>query len=167
MSAATHTMATNRTGGEIRLRCLLARSLVLPLVAGASANAFAVPTCTVASGATLSFGSVAALASTGIVTTNTGGSFWINCTNDVTTTPALYSATTRTLVSGANTLPFRLSAVSAGGADLPIAPGGAPLGIAKNGSNQTVTLHGTISAADFKALPSGVYSGTIALTLEY
>ncbi len=143
------------------------RTLLLLVTAIAGTPAFAVPTCTVGSGATLSFGAVVALASTGDVTTNSGSSFWVNCTSDVTTIPGLYSATTRTLQSGASSLPFALSAVAAGGTELPASSPGMALGITKNGTNQTVTLHGKIQAADFKALPSGSYARVIALTIEY
>ena len=92
--------ATRVVARTVRRRGVLARGLLLLLAACACANALAVPTCTIASGATLSFGSVVALASTGDVTTNSGSSLWVNCTSDVSTTPALYSSTTRTLVSG-------------------------------------------------------------------
>lgn len=143
------------------------RILFALLGAAASAGAFAVPTCTVASGATLAFGPIVALASTGDVTTNSGSTFWVNCTSDVTSAPTLYSATPRSLVSGANSLPFALSAVSPGSTELPAASPGTALGITRNGSNQTVTLHGKVRAADFKALPSGVYSLGTTLTVEY
>ena len=165
MKAATLTMP--RTRGKGRLRWLHARTFLVLFVAGTSSSVLAVPTCTVASSATLAFGPVVALASAGDVTTNTGSTFWINCSSDVTTTPALYSASPRTLVSGANTLPFRLSGISAAGSDLPASPSGTPLAVVRNGINQTVPLYGKILAADFKALPSGVYVGTITLTLEY
>ena len=127
----------------------------------------AVPTCTIASGATLSFGAVVALAGTGDVTTNSGSSFWVNCTSDVAAAPALYSATPRTLQSGANSLPFALSIVSPGGAELPNASPGAQLGLARNGSNQMMTLYGKILAANFQSLSPGAYSRSITLTLEY
>lgn len=131
------------------------------------AGALAVPTCTTASGATLAFGAIPALASTGDVSTNSGSSFWVNCTSDVATTPALYSSTPRTLLSGANSLPFALSGAAPGGAELPSAFPGMALGITKNGSNQTVTLHGKVFATGFKGLPSGSYSRAISLTVEY
>jgi spore coat protein U-like protein len=146
---------------------LLARSALFTMLAAVGVDALAVPTCTVAKGATLSFGAVVALASTGNVTTNSGTSFWVNCTADVTATPALYSASTRTLVSGGNTLPFTLSAAPAGGADLTMTSPGTVLGIAKNGTNQTVPLYGRITASDFKSLPSGFYAASITLTVEY
>jgi len=167
VNAVIQTVATNRTGEKSRLRRRVARSVLLLIVAFASRDVRAVPTCTVASSATLSFGAVVALASTGDVATNSGSTFWINCTSDVSTTPALYSAGARILASGGHTLPFMLSEVAAGGAELPAHTPGTPLGIVKNGANQTVTLYGKIQAADFKALPSGFYSGTITLTVEY
>jgi len=144
--------------------CALLPLLILLPHSGA---AFAIPTCTVASGATLSFGAVVALASTGDVTANSGGSFWVNCTSDVSTTPTLYSATARSMIQGGNTLPFTLSLVSPGGADLPATSPGAALSIPKDGTNRTVTLYGKIRAADFKGLPSGLYSRTLSLTVSY
>lgn len=135
-------------------------------LAGAS-TAWALPTCTVASGATLSFGAVVALASTPDVTTNSGSSFWVNCTANVTSTPAIYAGSSRVLVSGGNNLPFSLSAVSPGGPELPTSSPGSALGISKNGTNETVTLYGKIFVADFKALPSGVYAVVITVTVEY
>jgi len=146
---------------------LHARIVLLLVFVAASPKSLAVPTCTVASSPSLSFGSVPALASTGDVTTNTGSSFWINCTSDVVGTPGLYSAGARTLVSGSAALPFHLSPVSPGGPDLPSAPGGTPVAINKNGTNENVPLYGKILAADFKALPSGVYVATVTLTIAY
>lgn len=137
------------------------------LLAGACLSAQAVPTCTIASGAMLSFGAMVALASTGDVTTNSGSSFWVNCTSDVAVAPALYSATPRTLLSGGNNLPFALSIVSPGGVELPSASPGAQLGLARNGSNQMVTLYGKVLAANFQSLSPGMYSRSITLTLEY
>ncbi len=129
--------------------------------------AWAVPTCTVASGGALAFGPVIALASTPNVSTNSGTSFWVNCTADVTTTPAIYSSTTRAMVSGSSSLPFALSVISPGGLELRSSSPGTPLTISKNGSNETVTLYGKIFANDFKALPAGVYVQVITLTVEY
>ena len=137
------------------------------LLAGACLSAQAVPTCTIASGAMLSFSAMVALASTGDVTTNSGSSFWVNCTSDVAAAPALYSATPRTLLSGGNSLPFALSIVSPGGVELPTASPGAQLGLTRNGFNQVVTLYGKILASHFQSLPPGMYSRSITLTLEY
>lgn len=133
---------------------------------GAS-TAFAVPTCTVASAGTLSFGAVAALASSPDVTTNSGSSFWVNCTADVLSTPAIYSNSSRVMVSGGNNLPFSLSAESPGGLGLRTNSPGSALGITKDGTNETVTLYGKVLVADFKSLPSGVYTAVIVVTVEY
>lgn len=139
----------------------------MPVLATACAHALAVPTCTVATGATPSFGAVVALASTGDVSTNSGSSFWVNCTSDVIAAPLLYSATPRTLASGGNSLPFALSIVTPGGPDLPSASPGAPLGIPRSGTNRTVMLHGRIYSSNFRSLPAGTYARSIALTIEY
>ena len=141
--------------------------LSLMLAAGICMPVQAIPTCTIASGAMLSFGAVVALASTGDVTTNSGSSFWVNCTSDVAAAPALYSTTPRTLLSAGNSLPFALSLVSPGGAEMPTASPGAQIGVARNGSNQMVTLYGRILASNFQSLSPGIYSRSITLTLEY
>lgn len=137
------------------------------LLLGWAPAAGAVPTCTVASGGVLAFGPVIALASAPDVSTNTGTSFWVNCTAEVTTTPAIYSSTPRLMMSGGYSLPFALSAVSPGGLELRSSSPGTPLSISKNGSNETVTLYGKILAHDFRALPAGTYLQVITLTVEY
>jgi len=155
-----------RKAGERRRGSRIAW-LSLLLVAGACMSVQAVPTCTIASSAVLSFGAVVVLASTGDVTTNSGSSFWVNCNSDVAASPALYSSTPRTLLSGGNSLLFALSIVSPGGVELPTTSPGAQLGLIRNGSNQMVTLHGKILAANFQSLAPGMYSRSITLTLEY
>lgn len=149
------------------MKLALRRGLLSLLIAGACTHAQAVPTCTVASSATLAFGPVVALASSADVTSNSGSSFWINCTSDVAVAPTFYSATPRTLVSGSNSLPFSLSTVTPGGAELPTSSPGTSSGIATNGTNQTVTLHGRLRSSDFRSLPSGLYSSVMSLTIEY
>jgi spore coat protein U-like protein len=166
MNATIGSTACRRVAaGRRRGSCIAWLSSIL--AAGACMPVQAVPTCTIASGAMLSFGAVVALASTGDVTTNSGISFWVNCTSDVAAAPALYSATTRTLISGSNSLPFVLSLVSPGGASLPSISPGTQLGITRNGSNQIVTLYGKILATNFQSLAAGVYSSSITLTVEY
>lgn len=129
--------------------------------------AYAIPTCSIASGAMIAFGPIVALESTGSVTANSGATFWVNCTSDVSSSPTLYSSTPRTLQSGGNSLPFSLSAVAAGSIELPTLPGGQSITMVRNGTPQTVTLYGRVAAADFKGLPSGSYARSITLTLEY
>ncbi len=137
------------------------------LLALACMPARAAPTCTVAANATLSFGTIVALAGSGDVTANSGTSLWVSCTSDVAAAPSLYSGTPRVLVSGGNSLPFALSAIAPGGAELPTASPGATLGILRNGTQQTVTLYGKVAANNFRALPSGSYATLISLTIEY
>jgi len=146
----------------------ICQQLLVALLALAGAStAWALPTCIVATAGTLSFGSVVALASTPDVTTNSGSSFWVNCTVDVPGTPAIYSNSSRVMVSGGNNLPFYLSAESPGGLDLPTSSPGSALAISRNGTNETVTLYGKVFTNDFKALPSGVYTTVITVTVEY
>ncbi len=166
MSTAPGVLDSRRIG-KVRQRRLRSGRLLLLLFACAYGQAWAVPTCTLASTATLSFGAIVALASTGDISTNTGGSLWMNCTSDVTTAPSLYSASPRTLVSGAGSLAFGLSASAPGGTELATAPPGTPLGITRNGTNQTVTLYGRIAARNFQSLRSGLYTRSIILTVEY
>lgn len=130
--------------------------------------ASALPTCTIATGATLSFGNVVALASTPDQTTNSGSSFWVECSADVASTPSLYSSTTpRMLVSGSNSIPLALSTEFSGGPELPFASPGMPLNLLMNGNAQTVVLYARVQSIHFRALPSGVYAATLSLTLEY
>ncbi|MEJ1962832.1 MAG: spore coat protein U domain-containing protein [Gammaproteobacteria bacterium] len=166
MSSAPN-LPTSRGITRARQRTLRTWHMLPLLFAGACEQTWAVPACTVASTATLSFGSVVALASTGDISTNTGGTFWVNCTSEVTTVPSLYSATPRTLVSGANSLAFTLSTSSPGGTELSTAPPGTSLGIVRDSTNQTVTLYGLVMASNFKSLRSGFYTTSIALTIEY
>lgn len=131
-------------------------------------QALAAPTCTVASGATLSFGSIVALASTPDQTTNSGTTLWVNCSADVTETPTLYSSTSpRALVSGAHSIPLALSGVAPGGPELPYAPPGMPLNLLKNGSAETIVLYAKVQSIHFRSLPSGSYSAILSLTVEY
>lgn len=165
MKPSTAARPLPRSCSQTALRCVV--NMLGLLAAVASTCSIAVPTCTSASGATLAFGTIVALASTGDITANTGSSFWVNCTSDVTAAPTLHSNTERTLTSGGNSLPFALSAVAPGSVDLPSSSPGTVLTITRNGANQTVTLYGKVRAADFKALPSGTYSRSITLTIEY
>jgi spore coat protein U-like protein len=166
MSITNGSADCRRMAGD-RRRASRTAWLASMLLAGSCLSAQAAPTCTIAAGAMLSFGAVVALASTGDVTTNSGSSFWVNCTSDVAAAPALYSVTPRTLLFGGNSLPFALSLVSPGGVELPTASPGAQLGIVRNGSNQMVTLYGKLLATNFKSLSPGMYSTSITLTLEY
>ena len=146
----------------------LARGLCLLLLASICNSAMAAPTCTIATGATLSFGSVVALASTPDQTTNSGTSFWVNCSEDVTAAPTLYSSTTpRTLQSSVYSIPLALSTHSPGGPELPFASPGMPLNVLRNGTAETVVLFAKIQSTHFRSLPSGSYTAVLSLTVEY
>jgi spore coat protein U-like protein len=144
----------------IRAVALLAFTAVAPL-------ASAVPTCSVATGGTLSFGTIVPLASSPDVTSNTGSSFWVNCSSDVATAPAIYSISPRTMSNGISSLPFHLSAESPSGLSLSSSSPGSPLSISNDGNNQTVTLYGRIRTVDYQGLSSGLYTAVVWLTVEY
>jgi hypothetical protein len=124
--------------------------------------------CAVASGATLAFQGVVALASTGNQTTDTGQSLKIACDSSVVGTLRLYSGTPRVMSSNSYSLPFNLSLTSAAASnDLATLSPGTQFNIARDGQWQTVTLYAKIFARDFKSLPAGLYSTAITLTVEY
>jgi spore coat protein U-like protein len=148
-------------------RCSTLRTCLAIALALAACPILATPQCSVATGAQLSFGTIPALASAGDRTTDSGTSFWINCNSEVAAAPHLYSSSPRTLAAGASSLPFKLSLLSAGNADLPASSPGTALGTTRNGTSQTVSLYGKIRAADYKSLPPGMYSTSISLTIEY
>lgn len=133
----------------------------------ASAGALA-QSCTVASGATLAFPVIVALASTGDQTTDSAQSLKVACDSAVTGTLRLYSGTARVMSNGAHSLPFNLS-LSSGAAsnDLSTLSPGAPFDLGRDGQPHTVTLYAKIFARDFKSLPAGPYSASITLTVEY
>jgi len=130
-----------------------------------SLHAHAAGTCTVAASPTISFGAIDVTLSD--QSSNSGSSFWVNCTSEVTAMPGLYSSSARTMTSGSYSLPFSLSLVAPGSADLPASPPGASVALARYNSNETVTLYAKILASDFRTLPAGVYATAITLTLEY
>lgn len=148
-------------------RLTLRRHLFGVALALAGSGALA-QSCTVASGATLAFSGIVALASTGNQTTDTGQSLQVACDSSVTGTLRLYSGTPRVMSNGAHSLPFNLSLTSgAAGNDLSTISPGTPFNITRDGQLQTVTLYAKIFAQDFKALPAGLYSASITLTVEY
>lgn len=136
-------------------------------IALASSGALA-QSCTVASGATLAFPGIVALASTGNQTTDTGQSLQVACDSSVTGTLRLYSGTPRVMSNGSHSLPFNLSLSSGAAANnlATISPG-TPFNITRDGQLQTVTLYAKIFVQDFKALPAGLYSTSMTLTVEY
>ena len=121
--------------------------------------------CEVTATSAIHFGSFVALASTGDKTADSGSTFQVACSNSAA--PKLYAVGTRQMVNGANVLPFNLSLTEGAEADnLPLVTGTA-LAITQNGSLQNVTIYGKTLAANFKGLPSGAYTTTVAMTVEY
>jgi hypothetical protein len=108
------------------------------------------------------------LASTPDQTSNSGTTFWIECSADVAGPVTLYSATApRQLVSGSQSIPLALSAEFPGGPELPYSSPGTALALGRGGSAETVVLYGKVRSLHFSHLPSGNYVATLSLTVEY
>jgi hypothetical protein len=124
--------------------------------------------CTVASGATLVFPPVVALAGGGNHTTDSGQSFKISCDASVVTALRLYSASPRIMSNSVYGLPFNLS-LNSGAVidDLATGAPGTAVNIVRDGQAQAVTLYAKILAQHFRSLPGGFYSASLTLTLEY
>jgi len=121
-------------------------------------NATLESACAVSSAATISFGTVSTL-DTADVTANSGGTFTVACSSDMT--PKIFATGTRAIgILGAATLPFKLSLDSTFvAADL--ATTGSPgddLGITQDGTDKTVILYARLAKTDFNLLPAGVYT---------
>lgn len=142
---------------------LLAAALLLLASKGALAQ-----TCTVASGAVLSFPGTIALASSGDQTTDSGQSFSVSCDSSVVGTLRLYSATPRVMSNNVYSLPFNLSLNNgAASNDLAATSPGTSFNIPRDGQAQPVTLYARILSQNFRHLPGGLYSVSITLTVEY
>jgi len=124
--------------------------------------------CEVSATASISFGSFAALASTGDKTADSGSTFRVACSNSAA--PTIYATGARSMVHNVvDLLPFYLS-LSAGAAsdDLPSTSGtAAALTLTQDGDLHDVVLYAKVFAADFKALPSGAYTKDITVSVAY
>lgn len=125
--------------------------------------------CSVSDSA-LDFGSIAALDVTADVTGDTGSTLEIACTTG-TTTPVIYSTSTRTMSDGGTgSLPFFLSQTSGAAADdLPNTSTGETIGSGwtADGSAQAVTIYGRIPTSSFVGQPVGSYSASITISVDY
>lgn len=120
-----------------------------------------------ASGAAISFGSIAALASTGDKEANSGSSFKVACSSSVSSVK-YYSGTSRTLLKDSDSIVFDLCTAACNGSNsLDTASPGQTLAITKDGSLQNVPLYGKISASAFAGKPAGAYSQTVTVTVSY
>lgn len=131
-------------------------------------NATLTNSCTV-SAASLTFDSVAALASSSDVTGDTAGSLLIACTTG--TSPTIWSDTARTLVGTGGSFAFNLSQTSGAAADdLPVTTGAAEALAAytATGSEIAVPIYGKILASNFGSQPAAAdYTVAITLSINY
>jgi hypothetical protein len=149
LSMSGMAMAAGTASGEMTTRALLVNS------------------CTV-SAATMTFGDIAGLVSTGDQTTDTAGSLMVACTTGVV--PYIWSNTGRVLTGPGGTIAFKLSQTS-GAADnqLPIkaVTRESIRGYTSDGTMIAVPLYGSILATNFGGKPAGTYTANILVNIEY
>ena len=125
--------------------------------------------CSVSDSA-MDFGPIAALDVTTDKLANTGTTLQIACTTG-TVTPVIYSTTTRTMtraVSG--TLPFFLSQTADAPTNaLPTTATGEAIAAPweADGAAHAVPIYGRIPTASFVGQPTGSYSATIVISVDY
>ncbi|MDR7151478.1 spore coat protein U-like protein [Hydrogenophaga palleronii] len=121
--------------------------------------------CAVSAGATISFGSFSTLAAVD-QTADSGSTFTVACSADME--PAIFATGTRTIINGANSLPFNLSLTSGAVADdLPATLAlAAALTVVQDGTEQIVPLYARLAKANFGALPAGAYANGSAVTVS-
>jgi hypothetical protein len=126
--------------------------------------------CEVQAGS-IAFGSIVTLASVGDKTADSGTTFKVACSSDVT--PTIASTTVRSMSDGAGTphlLPFNLSLTPGAAADDLATTTPVALTITQDGTMQTVPLYGKVLAANFtgaNALPAGSYTNTMIVDVAY
>lgn len=130
-----------------------------------SVDATLTSACAVSAGATISFGSFSTLA-TGDQTADSGSTFTVACSSDMT--PLIFATGTRTIINGANTLPFNLSLTSGAATDaLPATLAlAAALTLTKDGTAKVVPLYARLVKANFTSLPAGAYANGSAVTVS-
>ncbi len=179
MKTYTHKKSIQDFNKKALLSALLFSGLVMGSVSVSAAtatgnmtvNAALTSSCSV-SASTLDFGSIAALDVTADVTGDTAGSLSVACTTG-TTTPEIYSDSTRTMVesgAGTATLAFYLSQTAGAAADnLPTTAlaAEAMTGYTADGSAITVPIYGRIPTASFSGKPVGSYTATIVISVDY
>ncbi len=123
--------------------------------------------CTVSGAATISFGSFSSQLA-GDTTANTGSTFQVACSSDLS--PKIFATGARTVVNGANTLPFNLSLTTDAPADdLPLTLATAEaLPMTQDGAPHDVHLYARALTANYIGLPSGTYNaGAITVSVSY
>lgn len=123
--------------------------------------------CEVSAASAISFGSFAALASSGDRTANSGSTFQVACSADAL--PTIYASGDRIMLNGTAELPFNLSLASGAAADdLPVDSASATaLTVTQDGDLHDVVLYAKTFAADFKSLPSGAYTTDVTVAVVY
>lgn len=123
--------------------------------------------CLVSATSAISFGSFAALVSTGDQTADSGTSFTVACSS--TATPTIYSVTERkmTHTDGTTKLPFSLGLTNTGTGLAATTTGDTLPTITQDGTAKEVKIYAKVLADDFKALKSGAYSTTVSLVVAY
>lgn len=121
--------------------------------------------CAVSAGATISFGSFSTLAAVD-QTAGSGSTFTVACSSDMT--PLIFATGTRTIINGANSLPFNLSLTEGAEADnLPATLALATaLTLTKDGTAKVVPLYARLAKANFGSLPAGAYANGSAVTVS-
>jgi hypothetical protein len=92
--------------------------------------------------------------------------FTVACSADKT--PKILATGTRTIVNGANSLPFNLSLTSGAAADdLPATLAlAATLTVVQDGTAKVVPLYARLAKANFGSLPAGAYANGSAVTVS-
>ena len=121
--------------------------------------------CAVSAGATITFGSFSTLAAVD-QTADSGSTFTVACSVDMS--PMIFATGTRTIINGANTLPFNLSLTSgAASDDLPATLAlSEALTVVQDGTAKVVPLYARVAKADFGSLPAGAYANGSAVTVS-
>lgn len=162
-------MFTKQNGS---LALLALASLVVCGAAGAAqgdsvltVDATLTSACAVSAGATISFGSFSTLEAAD-QTADSGSTFTVACSVDME--PTIFVTGTRTVINGANTMPFNLSLTSGAAADdLPATLAlAAPLTVVQDGTVKVVPLYARLAKANFGALPAGAYANGSAVTVS-
>lgn len=162
-------MFTKQNGS---LALLALASLVVCGAAGAAqgdsvltVDATLTSACAVSAGATISFGSFSTMEAAD-QTADSGSTFTVACSVDMA--PTIFVTGTRTVINGANTMPFNLSLTSGAAADdLPATLAlAAPLTVVQDGTVKVVPLYARLAKANFGALPAGAYANGSAVTVS-
>jgi spore coat protein U-like protein len=121
--------------------------------------------CAVSAAAAISFGSFSTLATVD-QTADSGSTFTVACSVDME--PAIFVTGTRTIINGANTMPFNLSLTSGAAADdLPATLALASvLPLVQDGTAKVVPLYARLAKANFGSLPAGAYTNGSAVTVS-